>query len=116
MAASARRSASCPGSPCSAGAVPPPRAARDHQVKWLGLHAGGRVRRPSRQAPRRPPDDAGEPTSSIADDGAVTGGERQGILLVPDEDHEGERAQLVVVAQPTARSSCSARSTVGRNR
>ncbi len=41
---------------------------------------------------------AGDPSSSIADLARVTGGTGKVILLVEDEDLEGETAQLVVVA------------------
>ena len=41
---------------------------------------------------------AGDASSSIADLARVTGGSGKVILLVEDEDLEGERAQLVVVA------------------
>lgn len=79
-------------------ATTPPSRAEITSIKWRGLTLvvefsdlpdGAKVDL------RR---NAGEAGSSIADLARVTGGSGKVILLVEDEDLEGERAQLVVVA------------------
>ncbi len=56
-----------------------------------------------------------EPKSSIADQAKETSGSGRVSLLVPDEDHEGERAHLVLVAD-NGRILAQREVVVGRNR
>jgi len=58
---------------------------------------------------------AGDPASSIADMGRVTGGKGKVILLVGDEDLEGQQAQLVVIGVDGSLLLQRA-TTVGHNR
>ena len=58
---------------------------------------------------------AGDPNSSIAEMGRVTSGQGKVILLVGDDDLEGQTAQLVVVASDGA-LLLHRETTVGVNR
>lgn len=58
---------------------------------------------------------AGDPASSIATRGHLTGGTGKVILLVEDDDYEGETAQLVVVASDGT-ILLQRETTVGQNR
>ena len=58
---------------------------------------------------------AGDPSSSIAEMGRVTGGAGKVILLVGDEDLEGQQAQLVVVGADGS-LLLQRETTVGQNR
>jgi hypothetical protein len=81
-----------------AGLTTPVRGPEFTKVKWLGLqcrveYSGvtGKVVVDMRGLPA-------EPSSSIAEQAKETSSTGKVSLLVPDEDHEGERAHLVLVA------------------
>jgi hypothetical protein len=85
------------------------------KVKWLGLQCrvefggvSGAVLVDLRGLPA-------EPASSIAEQAKETSGAGRVSLLVPDEDHEGERAHLVLV-DPDGRILAQREVVVGRNR
>jgi hypothetical protein len=84
-------------------------------VKWLGLlcrielaGVGDGVVADLRALP-------GDPNTSIAQEGKETAGAGRVSLLVPDEEHEGEKAFLVLVA-PDGRLLAQREVVVGRNR
>ena len=85
------------------------------KVKWLGLlcrielaGVGPRVVADIRALP-------GDPKTSIAEEAKETSGAGRVSLVVPDEEHEGERAHLVLVA-PDGQIFAQRDVVVGRNR
>jgi len=85
------------------------------KVKWLGLQCRieftgvtDKVVADIRGLPA-------EPKSSIAERAKETPSTGKVSLLVPDDDHEGERAQLVLVA-PDGQIVAQREVVVGRNR
>jgi hypothetical protein len=85
------------------------------KVKWFGLHCrvefigvGDRVVVDLRGLPA-------EPKSSIAQQAKETSNAGKVSLIVPDEEHEGERAHLVLVA-PDGQLLAQREVVVGRNR
>jgi hypothetical protein len=85
------------------------------KVKWLGLlcrieigGVGPRVVADIRALPA-------DSTTSIAEQAKETSGSGRVSLLVPDEEHDGERAHLVLVT-PDGRILAQRDVTVGRNR
>jgi len=84
-------------------------------VKWLGLlcrieltGVGQGVVADLRGLPA-------DPATSVADEAKETSGDGRVSLVVPDEEHEGERAHLVLVA-PDGRILAQRDVVVGRNR
>lgn len=99
----------------TAGAAPTTGGPEITRVKWLGMlcrigvtGVGHGVVADLRALPA-------DPTTSIAEEVKETSGEGRVSLVVPDEDHEGECAYLVLVA-PDAQILAQREVVVGRNR
>jgi hypothetical protein len=67
------------------------------KVKWLGLHCRVEYTGVTGHAILDLRGLPAEPSSSIAEEAKETSGAGKASLLVPDEDHQGERVHLVLV-------------------